>query len=809
METDERSGRDRLGEWLDAARCCDDASLHTASEFEKRQDRAARAFRLLDDAYAPVKSAPDDPLDLDTPCFAAADTPASAGARFGRFLVLGELGRGGHGIVYRAFDPHLNRQVALKVPRLEVVANPELQQRFLREAHAAAGLDHPNLVTVHEVGTVGPACYIVAQLCSGPTLAAWLREQTEPAYVRLAAGIVARLAQTVAYIHSRGVLHRDIKPSNILLEPAEAEGPDPDGSLPFTPKLTDFGLAQLQDDSAGLTRTGTVAGTPAYMAPEQAEGKTASIGPATDVYALGVVLYELLIGRPPFTAATHVEILRQIAEGSIARPSALRPNLPRDLEMICLKCLEYEPERRYPSAQALADDLERFLRGEPVSARPVGLLLRFEKWRRRRPLVAGLAAALVLCNVAALVTITWQWRRAIARGQEAERAFQQAHQAVRTFHSTLFGAADFDNPQYQPMRRELMANAMAYYESFLQQRPGDLALMADVAEAGYQLGIAHTVMAEHSEAIPVFRRAIPLWETVLANDPDNRDYLDDFEKTLKQLSQSYLKCGRAEEARPFIDRALPLRRRLIALDPENREHLARLAESLQVWSKTLEALGEVGAALAAIDEALAVEESLLASDASPKNQVSLVYLLSAKTEILLRDGKDSEAGALCERAINLVEPLVRQRRERPRSAHVLVSLLSNAAQIAERQGRDAEVVRLRHRHEEVCRQLVADYPTVPVYQVRLASAYCHQGQWYKEHGDYSAAITFYEKAREVYEAILERQPESANAARRLARIYGLLGDWYAAAGRSNEARAAWAKANGLTAQPAADQHSLR
>jgi len=304
--------------------------------------------------------------------------PALLPEVFGRFRVVRELGRGGFGVVFLADDPALGRQVALKVPRPEVLAEPNLRERFLLEARAAARLDHPNVVPVHEAGQVGPVCYLVSAYCPGPTLAAWLRQQTRPVGPRQAAALVALLADGVAHAHDRGIFHRDLKPANVMLVP----NPAADG-LGFTPRLTDFGLAKLLEAEIDQTSSGVVLGTPPYMAPEQAEGWSSAAGAAIDVYALGVILYELLTGRLPFLGGSLLLTLEQVRAGQPRPPRRLCPEVPRDLETVCLKCLRRDPRQRYGTAAALAADLRCFLAGEPVRARPLGVLGRLGNWCRR------------------------------------------------------------------------------------------------------------------------------------------------------------------------------------------------------------------------------------------------------------------------------------------------------------------------------------------------------------------------------------------------------------------------------------------
>jgi eukaryotic-like serine/threonine-protein kinase len=339
----------------------------------------------------------------------------------GRFRIVRELGRGGFGVVYLAEDPKLGRRVALKVPRPDRLFAPHLRQRFLRESRAAAALDHPHITPVFETGEIGSACYLVSAYCAGGTLAEYLAQRDELLSPRSAARLVARLADAVQYAHTRGVLHRDLKPANVLVEFACDAGGGGPGDLPFVPRLTDFGLARFLDSdadkddssrrkrSAGepslATGTGTILGTPGYMAPEQVEGDSAAIGPATDVYGLGAILYELLTGEAPFSRAGKPDLLRQVLTEEPAPPRRLRPETPRDLEAICLKCLEKDPGRRYPSVELIAD-LHRYLRGAPTLVRPLTVTQRAVRWLRRQPAAAALIGVVALAVFGAIAGLS-------------------------------------------------------------------------------------------------------------------------------------------------------------------------------------------------------------------------------------------------------------------------------------------------------------------------------------------------------------------------------------------------------------------
>jgi WD40 repeat protein len=317
--------------------------------------------------------------------------------------ILCELGHGGMGTVYKARQQRLKRLVALKLLRSAVETDPKGRTRFRTEAEATARLQHPNIAQLHEIGEQDGMPYLVMEYVEGGSLGDRLRGKPQPP--RQTAELIVPLARAIDYAHEHGVVHRDLKPDNILLQLSgvsqEVKPKTVYGSLPatgsYTAKITDFGFAKLLEADSGLSQSGTVIGTPSYMAPEQAEGKSREVGPAADIYALGAILYEMLTGRPPFQGDTLLDILEQVRKGELVPPSQLLPKLPRDLETICLKALAHAPASRYASAGALADDLERFLRGEPIRARPVGRLERFVRWCRRRPAQAGMIGmALIL-----------------------------------------------------------------------------------------------------------------------------------------------------------------------------------------------------------------------------------------------------------------------------------------------------------------------------------------------------------------------------------------------------------------------------
>jgi serine/threonine protein kinase/WD40 repeat protein len=372
--------------------------------------------------------------------------PGGAGRRVGPYVLLEELGRGGMGVVYKARHEGLGRVVALKLILAGDYCGPRELARFRTEAGAAARLQHPNIVQVHEVGEQDGRPYLALELVPGRSLEEKLAEA--PWAGRDAARLVELLARAMHYAHERGVVHRDLKPANVLLAPAfgggTAASPPPKAGTNWIPKVTDFGLARRLpggetpgDGCTGPTESGAVLGTPSYMAPEQAAGRSRAVGPAADVYALGAILYALLTGRPPFRGVTALETLEQVRTQEPVPPTRLQPRLPRDLETICLKCLHKDPHRRYESAAALADDLHRFQAGEPIRARSVSAWERAVKWGKRRPAVASLLAAVVAVTALGLTTTTWLWRQTADALIETEQARQDARKETKRVTAAL------------------------------------------------------------------------------------------------------------------------------------------------------------------------------------------------------------------------------------------------------------------------------------------------------------------------------------------------------------------------------------
>lgn len=363
------------------------------------------------------------------------------GQRLGQYTIHEVIGRGAFGVVYRAADEHLGRDVALKIPRPEVLLDQDKLRRFEAEATTAAALNHPLIVSVYEGNLGGPTPYIATAYCAGPDLGRWLSHRARAVAPRDAAAFVADLTDAVAFAHQQGVLHRDLKPGNVLLEPVSVENRSADlyngnrlGELTdYEPRLSDFGLAKLIENSFHQTRSSLLVGTPLYMAPEQLSGIDADATPMSDVYALGVILFELLTLKTPFEGSSYVEVLDSIRRGDPPGLRQLNPAAPPDLETICLKCIQRDPSRRYGTASALAEDLRRYLSDQPIAARPPTVVDRLNHWSRRQPSWAWFTAVLLILTAGGLLV---RQRIATRANQEVAVAESRAETASYAAEAT-------------------------------------------------------------------------------------------------------------------------------------------------------------------------------------------------------------------------------------------------------------------------------------------------------------------------------------------------------------------------------------
>lgn len=499
---------------------------------------------------------------------------------FAKYELLGEIGRGGMGIVYRARQQGLGRVVALKVLR-SIESHPKVRQRFQQEAETVASLQHPNIVQVIEISLESGKEFLSMEFLGGGSLEAKLEQRAWSNHE--IAALIQTLARAIHYAHERGIIHRDLKPANILFT---AEN---------TPKIVDFGLAKkLQDELSGSV-TGGVLGTPCYMSPEQAAGNETPIGFSTDVYSLGVVLYQMLTKRLPFEGKTAIETLRWIVDRECEPPSKLVASVPRDLETICLKCLAKSPTDRYATAQELAEDLERFLDHQPIRARRAGWLELAGRKIKRHPQVAALAASIVVVGLGASTLLYYQSQEVdqLARENaqhekseahlrervnEAEIAHEESLRKARASVKewTQLGLRLDNDPGMDGLRRKAFEDAIAHYRECLATENVDDSIRFEAAIAAIQAAHFHADIGEYESSETELRTA-EQWLNELPVEPRVKLYQADVQVILANVLR---RMDRWDESQQAYEKAIEIGKELLSVAPNNTGHLIRQSNAL-------------------------------------------------------------------------------------------------------------------------------------------------------------------------------------------------------------------------------------
>jgi tetratricopeptide (TPR) repeat protein len=726
--------------------------------------------------------------------------------------------------------------VALKVLPFAAALDPRQLQRFKNEAQAAAHLHHPHIVPVYYVGCERGVHFYAMQFIDGQSLAALIHQLRQraglqapasagsadpgpappadfatpavaavftehssksPAFFRTAADLGLQAALALEHAHQLGVLHRDVKPANLLV--------DARGHL----WVTDFGLARFHGE-AGLTLSGDLVGTLRYMSPEQALAQRGLVDQRSDVYSLGVTLYELLTLEPAWKGTDRQELLRQLEREEPRSPRALNRAVPKDLETIVLKATAKKPASRYATAQELADDLRRFLEDRPVRARRPTPLQRLARWSRRHRAVVGAAVLLLLVAVAGLavsnVLIRREQARAEAQWQQAEANYHEARDAVDQMLAEVGHKWLADVPMMELVRRKLLERALAFYEGFLEERGSDPDLRQETGRAHGRVGEIRDLLGEHARGEQAYRAALEVQARLAAEHPDVPAYRRDLAVTHHNLGTLLRTTGRGPEAEGAYRQALDLREKLVADFPGVPTSRRDLASNHNSLGNVLQDAGRLREAKGAYDRALALQEELAAAfPAVPAFRQDLARSHNNRGIMLQETGRRREAEGAYRRALDLREKLVADapavpafRQDLAQSHHSLGVLLQEAGRLPKAEAACRRALALREK-------LAAAFPAVPAYRHELASSHNILGNWLQQQpGRGSEAEGAYRQALDLWGKLAAEFPAVPAFRQDLARTHTNLGILLQKAGRLPEAKGAFDQALALRKKLAAD-----
>ncbi len=711
------------------------------------------------------------------------------------FEVIDELGRGGMGVVYRARQTAANRIVALKVVRNELLQSMPMDtrsatlERFRTEAQAAAQLQHDNLVSVYEIGEVPtssidqlPLRYYAMRYVQGRSLIDILRDG--PLENKRAARYLEPVARALHMAHREGILHRDIKPHNILIEQATDR-----------PLLTDFGLAKFVEGHDGLTHAGEVMGTPAYMSPEQAKD-AARVTSLADLYSLGATLYHLLTGRPPFHAATFAETMRQIMDVEPVAPRQLNNAIDRDLETICLKCLQKEASRRYADCNSLAEDLHRYLSGHPIIARPVGSVERSWRWCKRNPISAGLSGLAILLALATVLSIVIGYRQTTEALAISESRLERALVVVDELFTRVSEEELLNEPGMQPLRKDLLEKALKHYTYFLTESGGKDNIRDEVANAHFRVGVISQAVGDIQAAEIELMAAIEIQQSLVERESSDWKHAKSLADSLNSLGGVLNSLRRYDESITMFERASAIREQLAATQPENPE-LSRLAANSRMNLGLAEMeRGQYAQGTTAMLAAQQARQTLLNAHPDAVNvrrDLAMGWYLLGKTETTQK--QPAAAREYLQKAVDEFRKLLVFNPRSMNNRYYLGVALRFLGGVLAESNQIPEAIDAFRAANEAINSLAANNPDVVAYQSELAVLSMNLGTIYSDSDDLTSALIAWQQARAATELVLARDPKNPDLMGDMAAILGALGDLNRRSGNFSDAHLQLSQAN--------------